>query len=201
MQERRQISDLLHDDVQQLLIESRSCLDAATSDPSIDTRLSASVTHARTLVTRGSAAVRSVSHQLARPPVCDLPVRLRAAISSVEEEFAVPVGFDLSPEVTEVARGVPAPLADVLVRAAREALVNAAKHGGKCKVSVRLRATRGERLHLTVVDDGVGLTKSGARGHGLRSLQRALGEHGGRLRVSAAPGGGTMVMASVPMPD
>jgi signal transduction histidine kinase len=63
---------------------------------------------------------------------------------------------------------------------------------------VRLNINGDKRLHLTVVDDGVGVGTTGG-GHGLSSLRRELREQGGRLQVRAVPTGGTRVLATVPL--
>ena len=77
--------------------------------------------------------------------------------------------------------------------------MNAAKHGGGgCSATVRLNINGDKRLHLTVLDDGVGVGTTGG-GHGLSSLRRELREQGGRLQVRAVPTGGTRVLATVPL--
>jgi signal transduction histidine kinase len=201
LQERRRVSGELHDDVQQLLVEAQSRLDSTLSDRSVDASATERLRHARGLMIRGFTAIRSVAHHLTRPAACDLPLRLRAATSSVGDEFRLPVRLEISPEAAALARDLPSPLADLVVKAARETLVNAAKHGGgHCQATLSLDLCGDDRLRLTVSDDGVGVcARSRTRGHGLVALRRELREHGGRLEVRAARSGGTRVMAIVPV--
>ncbi|MGZ4674455.1 MAG: ATP-binding protein, partial [Ilumatobacteraceae bacterium] len=64
----------------------------------------------------------------------------------------------------------------------------------------------GERLHLTIDDDGRGfsaddLTDRTAQGHvGLRSLAGLVADLGGALTVRSAPGAGTRVDVEMPAP-
>ena len=87
---------------------------------------------------------------------------------------------------------------DLLAKAARELVVNAAKHAGPSRVIVRLRVRRGRRLLLTVVDDGIGVRRgSTSAGHGLEAVRRALRRHGGAMRISAGPAGGVEVTIGI----
>jgi signal transduction histidine kinase len=98
-------------------------------------------------------------------------------------------------------------------RIAVEALANARRHAGARCVDVRL-AVAGERLRVTVADDGAGLgattvaddgagavddrATTGA-GVGLHSLRERAAELGGVCRITARPDGGTLVAASLPL--
>lgn len=80
----------------------------------------------------------------------------------------------------------------------REALSNVARHAGASRVGVRVVAAND--LLLEVVDDGVGLPSEPARGSGLRNISERAGALGGNVHVGAAPGGGTALRWSVPLP-
>jgi two-component system, NarL family, sensor kinase len=86
---------------------------------------------------------------------------------------------------------------DTLVHVAREAVTNAVKHAAPSAVEVVLEY--GERWRLLVRDDGRGFDFGGAqRGFGLGSMGAQARALGGRLRVSSAPGLGTIVEATLP---
>ena len=82
-----------------------------------------------------------------------------------------------------------------------EAMQNACKHAGE-RASIRLRV-REEAGTLTfeVTDDGTGFDAGGGGlGAGLLNMADRLGAFGGRLRVDSAPGQGTRVTGTVPLP-
>ncbi len=65
---------------------------------------------------------------------------------------------------------------------------------------VELAVTARQRLHVTVVDDGIGpISPSPGGGHGLRAIRRRVRMHGGTVRVSRGVHGGTRVLVSLPL--
>jgi signal transduction histidine kinase len=199
LEERQRISDELHDDVRNLLFQAERQLDVALV-PDRLSEAAVDVARSRSAVLRASAAVREVVHHLARPASAELALRLRAVVAAVEDEFPLDVVLDLTPAASQTSRQLRQASADVLVKVAREALVNAAKHGGRCRVVVRLDVPANDRLRLTVEDDGIGMTgvRRLAR-HGLSILSGTVREHGGRLRLQSVPAGGTRVVANLPL--
>jgi signal transduction histidine kinase len=87
---------------------------------------------------------------------------------------------------------------DALVRIAREATVNAAKHGHATHVTVSLTAAR-EGLVLRVEDNGCGIKPAAERteGFGMASMRERAREIGGRLEAHPAAGGGTRLEVSL----
>jgi signal transduction histidine kinase len=81
----------------------------------------------------------------------------------------------------------------------QEALTNAAKHSGGGAVEIRIRY--GDRLTLSVQDDGRGFADSGAaRGFGLTTMRERAEALGGSLRVEF-PERGTRVVVELPSPS
>ncbi|MBL3698935.1 ATP-binding protein [Leucobacter luti] len=116
---------------------------------------------------------------------------LRAHAAALEEEH--PVRF----EVVEVGASGVAP--EAIVAAAREAMLNAARHAGG-DVTVFLES-RGERISIDVTDRGPGLGlehlpagRMGVRESILGRMERA----GGTARIVPGPGGGTSVRLGIP---
>ncbi|HEY8532474.1 MAG TPA: PspC domain-containing protein [Micromonospora sp.] len=88
-----------------------------------------------------------------------------------------------------------------LVAAAREALVNAARHAGVETVSLYAEAEP-EQLSVFVRDRGVGfdLATVGEQRHGVRgSIIGRMQRHGGRAEIRSAPGEGTEVRLILPL--
>lgn len=84
-----------------------------------------------------------------------------------------------------------------LYRVTQEALHNVARHAKATRVDVTLNC-RGNRVELTVEDNGVGFdTQQARQGLGLSNMHERLLEIGGRLQVESQPGSGTTIRAEV----
>jgi signal transduction histidine kinase len=81
-----------------------------------------------------------------------------------------------------------------LYRIAQEAINNAAKHGKARNIAVSLETSE-DLLTLRVLDDGVGISESGANGTGMGlALMRYRARlNGGELTIEQPPGGGTLI--------
>jgi signal transduction histidine kinase len=86
----------------------------------------------------------------------------------------------------------------LLFQCARELMMNALKHGGSCRVAVRLVWTDGG-VTLCVSDNGPGFDPDRVRGHGLglRTMQERAEAVGGELTITSEPGR-TRVRAVLP---
>lgn len=89
-----------------------------------------------------------------------------------------------------------------LYRIAQEAVNNALKHAQPRSIAIRLAARRG-KLHLEIVDDGVGLAKPGQpeTGMGLRVMQYRAHAIGASLHIESTPAGGTSVRCIMPLEE
>ena len=88
-----------------------------------------------------------------------------------------------------------------LVLAVREALNNALKHSGAKEIWLRLACEPG-CLRIQIQDQGRGFDARAARkeGNGLKNLRDRLAALGGIAEVQSAPGQGTTVRLTVPLP-
>ncbi|HEU5347098.1 MAG TPA: ATP-binding protein, partial [Ktedonobacterales bacterium] len=86
-------------------------------------------------------------------------------------------------------------------RIAQEALHNAVKHAHATTLDVTLQ-TAPDAVTLSVADDGAGFDPSASfPGHlGLRSMRERIMRLGGNLNITSAPGQGTTVRATLPIP-
>lgn len=87
-----------------------------------------------------------------------------------------------------------------VLMAIKESLNNVAKHSKASSVSLLVTAT-GNELRIIVRDDGKGFTLGApGSGAGLGNLHRRLHACGGALQIETAPGRGTTVTISLPLP-
>jgi signal transduction histidine kinase len=126
-------------------------------------------------------------------PEASLRAALTGAAAEVEDERGVPV------EVVMVGDCETSDAVQALVRAAREAMVNAAKHSGADKIDVYAEVTDTE-VEVFVRDRGAGFDvdavaedRYGVRGSILNRMVR----HGGRASIRSQPGDGTEVRLEV----
>lgn len=202
LQERQRIADDLHDDVAQILFAAQLPLDSILEGEELADDVAQRIARARGLLIRGDMAIRTVIHRLSRPPAADIATRLASVVAGVEEEFAIAVHLQVERGVAQAARHLGRPASDALVKVAREALVNAAKHAGPCRIGVELELEAHDRLRLTVADDGFGARPCrDGHHHGLRAIDHLIADQGGTLTVSSGPNGGTTVTAVVPATD
>ncbi len=120
---------------------------------------------------------------------------LAAAAGEVEDTYAV----NVAPVVVgDVAMD---PEVAALVAAAREAMVNAAKHAGTPDISVYAEVTDTE-IEVFVRDRGAGFDATAVVGdrRGLtQSIHGRMERHGGRAQVNSTPGQGTEVELVMPV--
>ncbi|GHI86361.1 sensor histidine kinase [Streptomyces xanthophaeus] len=189
--ERRRIERDLHDGAQQQLVALSMTLGLAE----LELRKVPQAAEAAALVGRGRGEARVALEQLRElvrgiHPQVLTDHGLAAAVAEVALRHPVPVSLDLDvPRLDE----------SVEVTAyftVTEALANAAKHSGASHVTVVGRV-EGDRLTLTVTDDGRGGADPGA-GAGLTGLADRVAMLKGRLVVSSPVGGPTELRAEVP---
>ncbi len=86
-----------------------------------------------------------------------------------------------------------------MFRIFQEILTNISRHAKASRVNVDLDIFD-HYLTLKVTDDGVGISESEVGGRKSLGMQERAQEFGGELDFLRAPGGGTAVSVSIPMP-
>jgi signal transduction histidine kinase len=182
-QERADVAAHLHDSVLQTL----ALIQKHSEDPRAVARLArAQERDLRTWLYGEDATTES-----------SVTAALRAAAAEVEDAHGMPV------EVVTVGDVALGEQTRPLVLAAREAMVNAAKHSGAAKVDVYVEAAP-DRAEVFVRDRGRGFEPGAVPDHRLglrRSIVDRMERHGGQASVRSAPGDGTEVRLSVPIAD
>jgi two-component system, NarL family, sensor histidine kinase UhpB len=195
-EERRRISEGIHDDVMQRLYEVQNHLGALVREhPEVEAVISGVDAEISDLAVR----LRRLAFDL-HPRIIG-EHGLEAAFATLIERSSVAhpdMGFQLH---WRVEREPSNDLGLVLYRAAAEALSNAARHSGAATVSVRLE-DRASGVALTVEDDGRGFTPDAtatADDHlGLASIRERAEALGGMFQVDSRPGAGTTLELWLP---
>jgi two-component system, NarL family, sensor kinase len=92
---------------------------------------------------------------------------------------------------------LPAAVEVAAYRIAVEAMTNAVRHAGAQLCRVRLEAAT--QLTIEVTDDGRGLPSPIRPGTGMESMRERAEELGGDVSIGPRPGGGTRVVARLPL--
>jgi signal transduction histidine kinase len=177
----RRFSHELHDELGQSLTAIKAnvtALDpAAPPDP-------ARLEDCRRLIDEAIQNVRELSHLL-RPTILD-DFGLDAGIRWLAERFGQRTGVEVDYKSSFDGR-----LADEtethLFRIVQEALTNVARHSGATRVNIEL-ARNGDRVHLTVKDNGHGFQGNGTSGLGLVGMRARAESVGGELQINSKDG-------------
>ena len=122
-----------------------------------------------------------------------------AEVANTNERFESETVFSI--EAPERLPPLPAAVEVACYRIAQEAITNVARHAraSTCRVRVSVEEGAGS-LELEVTDNGVGISEDRVAGVGLSSMRERAEELGGTLTVEpAGPGGGTCVLARLPL--
>jgi signal transduction histidine kinase len=179
----------LHDGAQQRLVHTIVTLKLAeralgTHDPEARQLVGDALEHAE----QSNRELRELAHGIL-PAV--LERGLRAGVNAFVGRLDLPVGLDV------LAERFPGEIEASAYFIVAEALTNVVKHAhaehAEVTVSVQNRV-----LHVHVRDDGIG--GADPDGHGLVGLGDRATALGGRLQIESAPGGGTLLAATLPLP-
>ena len=100
-------------------------------------------------------------------------------------------------DAPETLPSLPAAVEVAAYRIGCEALTNVIRHARATTCHIRL--TLDDALHIEVVDDGAGFTDERRVGVGLISMRERAEELGGTCLITAAPGHGVRVLATLPV--
>jgi PAS domain S-box-containing protein len=197
-QERAHLARELHDSVTQALFSMGLTLRTLELVMDVDPdAVKAKLAELRELQKDALAEMRTLIFEL-RPSSLEsdgLVQALRTHATAVQRRSGLNIIFDAEP----VDR-LPLPAEEALYRIGQEALHNVVKHANASNARIRI-ATDGDRLRLTVTDDGSGFDPTEVpRGHiGLIGMRQRIDLVGGDLRVESRRGEGTTVEAEVPL--
>ena len=199
-EERRRLARELHDGIGQTLTALINQL--RRLPPGGDGQLQAAIEVAEMAL----RDARELS-RLLRPPVLD-DLGLRAALAWLARTLREHHGLQATIDWRAPEDGRLDPeLETLLFRIAQESLNNVVKHSGQSEARLVVMR-RGDSLELEIADNGRGFDVAqvlspagGAAGLGLRGMRDRAELFGGRLAIESAPGQGSRLRVSVPLPE
>jgi signal transduction histidine kinase len=194
-EERRRLRRDLHDGLGPQLAGLTLKLDAARNLLGRDTQAADALLGELKIQTQSAIAdIRRLVYDLRPPALDDLGL-----IGALREQIAQYQYHQLSITIDapEQLPALPAAVEVAAYRIAQEALTNVVKHAKARRCRISLGVSSG--LCLDIRDDGCGLLSGRRAGIGLNSMRERAAELGGRCEISPAPGGGTCVVAWLPL--
>lgn len=199
--ERKRLSALLHDHLQQLLVGAKFRL-TVLGNKADDDATKQGAKEVENLIDESIKSSRSLTAELSPPILHD--AGLNGGLEWLGRRMADTHGLFVDLR-TEQIGSLPEDLTILLFEAVRELLFNTAKHANTPSASVIVRRIE-NFLELTISDQGVGfdphnLPPAGesGRGFGLFSIGERVGLFGGRLEMKSAPGQGSQFVITVPI--
>jgi len=212
-EERRHIRKNLHDDLAPRL--AALALNAATAqkyivkEPAIASDM---LTDLRKEIRSTVEEIRTLVHDLRPPSLDELGL-----IGAIEERIATLskpahlLAGERGAEPLHIRLHAPLPLPPLpaavevaVYRIVTESLVNVVKHAQATMCTVRLEISPSSQLAVEILDNGSGIQArpaptGGKGGIGLTSIRERAAELGGQCTVERADGGGTRIIAILPL--
>ena len=196
--EQKRLAGEVHDQLGQMLTLLRLELDQLAAEAGRRQALRPVLDRLRGHVDEALHAGRRIALRM-RPALLDFG--LAPALQGLVEDFdtctacacSLSVGADADVPMPDAA-------ATALFRIAQESLSNAVRHGGPCRIQVRLERVDGG-LNLVIADDGTGFDPAAVRGRarlGLIGMRERAQHVGARWTLRSAPGQGTQIEVQLP---
>ena len=199
--ERRRIAEMLHEDLQQLLVAARMQLAALcrTRDASEREPIAREIADA---LERSFRLTRSLSVELAPPVLYEhgLAAALEWLAAETRKNYDVEVTVETDPSANPKA-------ADVrifLFRAVRELLLNSVKHATGSALHVTMQHLRPDKVRIIVADGGPGFDPTSldaqltsSQKFGLFNIRERVSSFGGEFHINSSPKRGTQITLSL----
>jgi two-component system NarL family sensor kinase len=190
----REIHDTLAQDLTAITLHLEGALRRLDGDPAgARERLERALAMSRRSLEDARQSVLGLRSPASLKP---LPEALRALARGFTSETGIRVRVRADDSIA-----LPLAAEAELYRIAQEALTNIRRHAGAREAAIDLRAGR-RNVRLSVHDDGRGFDPHsvGEGHHGIVGMRERARLAGGRLRVQSAPGRGSVIFATVPLP-
>ena len=197
--ERRRISELLHDDLQQILVGARMQVQALMgAHPSL-----ASLGNVDRLIADSIQQSRRLSHEMS--PALFRTTGLAVALQALARQMQEHHGLSVELETSEAGPGEDVAVRMLVFRSIQELLFNVVKHALVKTALVRLERADG-CLTVSVTDNGkgfdvaaVGSSSEKTTGLGLLSIKERVHAMGGAFTIESSPGTGSTLTLSIPL--
>lgn len=200
--ERKRMSQVLHDGLQQMLASAKMQLSCMIDELS-DGRHKRLAVGIEEILSESITVSRSLCMDLS-PPVLhegDLADGLEWLVRAMDEKHRFRVELCIQARAE-----LPEDIKILLYESVRELLFNAVKHARVHSARLQMGKDGGDRLRVSVSDDGSGFDtarlekrQGNNRGFGLSSIRERLELIGGALKIESAPGKGSSFTISVPI--
>ena len=200
--ERRRIAQVLHDDLQQMLMAAQLHLRSLDKTENAAKRAEI-IRNIQNMLERSFNLTRSLSVELSPPVLHDHG--LAAALEWLAAQARKDHGAKVSVDADSSANPKAIDVGVFLFQAVRELLLNAVKHAPGSPVHITMKGTGLGKLRVVVSDRGPGfdpakLDRQGIQlgGLGLFNIRERMASFGGTLRIDSAPGHGTRITLVAP---
>ncbi|MCE5277483.1 MAG: PAS domain S-box protein [Planctomycetaceae bacterium] len=199
--ERRRVAEVLHDELQQLLVGVRYRTESLRRSGNPAVQEAAGEIGA--LVSQCLDVSRSLTAEL-NPPILQHRNALLPALQWLGQWMGEKHGLTVEIEVFEPVQSPEQDVTLLVFRSVRELLFNVVKHAKVDKARLRLMSS-GDYLQAEIADDGTGFDPSNlppttTGGFGLSSIRDRLELLGGCLEIHAQPGRGSRFILYAPAP-
>jgi PAS domain S-box-containing protein len=201
-EERHKLAQILHDNLQQLLVAANMRVSQASSRTQ-DQTLRQLLKQIQELLLQSIQESRSLTAELSPPILYEkgLAAGLEWLGRRMLEKHGLKVQVDAKGPIKDISDDLKA----FLFRAVHELLFNIVKHAGVDSACVKAAADS-KRIRVIVLDKGKGYAPSIVReerkddgGLGLLSIRERLTYMGGRMDAESSPGKGTRTTIEVPL--
>lgn len=196
LKERKRLSHVLHDDLQQVLYAVRTKLDLVSDEKTSEDRIRPLLARAIEMLDDGIDLTRTLASDL-NPPV---ERSLRRTLEWLAIRMQETHGLSVELRASGQERPLEKSLRVLVVRLVHELLFNVVKHAETDEAILYLRESD-DQLYIVVEDQGAGFAPAEVEeegGFGLTSVRKRIELVGGTVEVDAEPGEGTRVVLGMP---
>lgn len=201
--ERRRLAELLHDDLQQMLVAAKYQLNFIREGAAGEAKLKAEIDDLLQILNESIAKTRGLSHELSPPALHQ--ESLARALTVLAQQMKEKHGLEVQVEALDDYKSPVDNIKSFIFKAVQEMLLNIIKHAGTDRAHVKLWQKSFE-FNVCVSDEGRGFDAAALEqwnrspnGMGLFKIQERVRLMGGSCQVVSEPGQGTSITLSLPV--